>query len=115
MRPALIHGIMCSCLAEQAKGAISSQTPVAGAAWPLQETDVTTMTPEQAYAAMFYFLEDYYGRGHSDEIGGMIGGMSLLSDGGTSDPAVASGWQRAVQRAMTEGNAGLAFRIVKKQ
>jgi hypothetical protein len=79
------------------------------------ETDVITMTPEQAYAAIFYFLEDYYGRGHSDEIGGMLGGMSLLSDGGTADPAIKSDWQRAVQRAMTEGNAELAFRIVKEQ
>jgi cobalamin biosynthesis protein CbiD len=72
-----------------------------------------TLTPEQAYAAMYYFLEDYYARGQSDEIGGMLGGMSLLGDGGTTDPAVKSDWQRAVQRAMTEGDAGLAFRIVK--
>ena len=28
MRPALIHGIMCSCLVEQARGVISSQMPV---------------------------------------------------------------------------------------
>jgi hypothetical protein len=70
-----------------------------------------TMTLEQAYAAMYYFLEEYYGRGHSDEIGGMLGGVSLLGDGGTADPAVKSDWQRAVQRAMTEGDAGLAFRI----
>jgi hypothetical protein len=72
-----------------------------------------TMTPEQAYAAMYYFLEGYYGRGRSDEIGGMLGGMSLLGDGGTADPAVKFDWQRAVQRAMTEGNAGLALRLGK--
>ena len=72
-----------------------------------------TMTPVQAYAAMHYFLEDCYRRGRSDEIGGMLGGMSLLGDGGTADPAVKSDWQRAVQRAMTEGDSGLAFRIVK--
>jgi hypothetical protein len=72
-----------------------------------------TMTPEQAYAAMYYFLEDYYGRGRSDEIGGMLGGMSLLGDSATANPAVKSDWQRAVERAMTEGSAGLAFRIVK--
>lgn len=72
-----------------------------------------TMTSDQAYAAMFYFLEDYYSRGHSDEIGGMLGGMSLLGDGSTADPAVKSDWQRAVQKAMTEERTGLAFRIVK--
>ena len=72
-----------------------------------------SMTSEQAYAAMFYSLEDYYSRGHSDEIGGMLGGMSLLGDGGTADPAFKSDWQRAVQKAMTEGSAGLALRIVE--
>jgi hypothetical protein len=72
-----------------------------------------TITSEQAYAAMYDFLEDYYNRGHSDEIGGMLGGMSLLGDGGTADPAVRSHWQRALQRAMTEGNAGLALRLGK--
>jgi hypothetical protein len=71
------------------------------------------MTSEQAYAAMFYFLEDYYSRGRSDEIGGMLGGMSLLGDGSTADPVVKSDWHRAVQRAMTEGRSGLAFRISK--
>jgi hypothetical protein len=72
-----------------------------------------TMTPEQAYAAMFYFLEDLYGRVPSDEIGGLLGGMSLVADGLPADSAVSADWQRAVQKAMKEGNAGLAFRIVK--
>ena len=74
---------------------------------------MVTLTPEQAYAAMYYFMEDYYSRVHSDEVGALLGGMSLLGDGGTADPAVKSDWQRAVKRAMTEGSAGLAFRIVK--
>jgi hypothetical protein len=74
---------------------------------------MTTMTPEQAYAAMYYFLEDYYGRGRPDGIGGMLGGMSLLGDGGTADPAVKFDWQRAVQRAMTGGSAGLGLRSLK--
>jgi hypothetical protein len=39
----------------------------------------------------------------------------LLFRSGTADPVVKSDWQRAVQRAMTEGDAGLAFRIVKEK
>ena len=41
----------------------------------------------------------------------MLGGMSLLPDGGTADPAVKSDWQRAVQRAMKEGSAWLTLRL----
>jgi hypothetical protein len=60
---------------------------------------MVTLTPDQAYAATYYFLEEYYGRGHSDEIHGLLGGMSLLGDGGTADPAVKSDWQRAVSKS----------------
>ena len=35
----------------------------------------------EAYLAMFEYLRSYYERGQSDEIGSMLGGLSLLSDG----------------------------------
>jgi hypothetical protein len=72
-----------------------------------------TMTSEHAYAAMFYFLEDLHGRIHSDDIGGLLGGMSLLADGRPADQGVVADWHRAMQRAMTEGSAGLALRLGK--
>lgn len=36
------------------------------------------LTPQQAYLAMFEFLCQYYERGQSDEIGGLLGALSLL-------------------------------------
>ena len=64
------------------------------------------MTAEQAYAAMYFYLEDIYARTHSTELGGMLGGMSLLEDGLPADRAIVADWQRAVERAMNEGKAG---------
>ena len=39
------------------------------------------LTEEQAYLAMYSFLSDYYDTTNSDEIGGLLGSMSLLEDG----------------------------------
>jgi len=64
------------------------------------------MTSEQAYAAMYFFLEDMYARTRSDELGGLLGDLSLLGDGLPADRAVAADWQRAVEKAMKEGRAG---------
>lgn len=56
------------------------------------------LTPRQAYLAMFEFLRQYYCRGlrASDEIGGLLSGLSLLADGQPADPAYASDWAQAV-------------------
>jgi len=67
---------------------------------------MTTLTDEQAYAAMFHFLEDFYLRTKSDDVGSLLGSMSLLSDGGPADPAVAEEWQEAVKFAVEGGKAG---------
>jgi len=64
-----------------------------------------TMTDEQAYAAMFHFLDQLWERTKSDDIGGLLGDMSLLPDGSTADPAVAIEWQEAVDFALAGGKA----------
>lgn len=64
---------------------------------------MATITTEQAYAAMFFFLEDLYSRTKSDEIGGLLGGMAFLNDGRPSDPAIWTEWQRAVEKAVKDG------------
>jgi hypothetical protein len=58
------------------------------------------MTEKQAYAAMFHFLEQLYKRTQSDELGGLLGGMSMLEDGSPADPAIFTDWQEAVQHAL---------------
>ena len=67
---------------------------------------MTLLTREQAYAAMFRFLEELWERTGSDDLGGLLGGMSVLDDGSTADPAVEHDWQRAVEFALNDGKPG---------
>ena len=70
-----------------------------------------TLTSKQAYAAMFYFLDQFYMRTKSDDVGGLLGTMSLLDDGLPADRAIVADWQEAVQFAMKGGDApSLALR-----
>ena len=55
---------------------------------------------------MFHFLEEYWKRTHSVEIGDLLSFMSLLPDGSTADPAILGDWQKAVEYALTGGKAG---------
>ncbi|MFG1172499.1 hypothetical protein AAFN90_02640 [Erwiniaceae bacterium CAU 1747] len=60
------------------------------------------LTFEQAYKAMFYFLEHHYELTKSDEIGGLLGSMdwTTWSDSPTpADPAMWEDWLAAVKRA----------------
>lgn len=62
------------------------------------------LTVEQAYRAMFYFLEHEYELTKSDELGGMLGSLSWqIWEGGQepADPAAWQDWQDAVQKACT--------------
>ncbi len=71
------------------------------------------MNEKEAYRAMFYFLENYYQKTKSSEIGGMLGGMSILQDGGTADPAFWEEWKLAFERA-TKDEHGVKFRLEDK-
>lgn len=55
------------------------------------------LTKHQAYAAMFRFLEDYYERTKSDDVGSLLGSMRLLNDSNPADPAIAIDWERAIK------------------
>lgn len=63
------------------------------------------MTEQQAYSAMFFFLEQLYKRAPSDELGSLLGAMTLLGDGSTADPAIREDWGKAVEYAMKGGGA----------
>jgi hypothetical protein len=64
------------------------------------------LTDEQAYAAMFYFIEQLYKRTKSDELGGLLGSMAVLKDGFPADPAIIQEWQEAVQYVLKGGTSG---------
>ena len=67
---------------------------------------------KKAYLAMFSFLENHWIRTKSDELGALLGSMSLLPDGGTADPAVWQEWIRALERSET-GEVDAQLRLSK--
>lgn len=62
------------------------------------------MTSKEAYAAMFHFLEQLHLRTRSDELGSLLGAMSILDDGSPADPAMTADWQKAVEYAVKGGD-----------
>ncbi len=69
-----------------------------------------TLTTREAYAAMFAFLEEVYQRTESHDLGALLGGMSLLQDGGTADPAAWADWETAV-RSVKEGDLNIDLHL----
>lgn len=65
----------------------------------------------QAYAAMYWYLDRYYQHTRSDEIGGLLGSMSLLQGGSPADPAIWPDWLKAVERAVQHGDQGIDLEL----
>jgi hypothetical protein len=57
------------------------------------------LNDQQAYFAMFAFLEAHYRRGPTDVVGSLLGALSLLPDGSPADPGVVEDWQAACNAA----------------
>ncbi|WP_375161194.1 hypothetical protein [Bradyrhizobium sp. RDT46] len=64
------------------------------------------MTEDQAYSAMFIFLEEAWKRTRSDGLAMILGDMSLLEDDTPADPAIVLDWKSAVSRALGGESAG---------
>lgn len=60
---------------------------------------MTTMNQEQAYRAMFHFMEKYYAQTQAEDIGILLGSMQLLPDGSPADPALWSDWLAAINES----------------
>ena len=73
---------------------------------------MTDLTPEQAYLAMFSFLEGHYERSKADDVGALLGLMSLLPDGRPLDPAFSEDWRLAVEAALA-GRVDATIRLTK--
>ena len=58
-----------------------------------------------AYLSMIHFLDAYWERGQrsSDDIAILLGGMPLLGDGCSSDPAMLSDWMDSVRAVTGKG------------
>jgi hypothetical protein len=63
------------------------------------------MTEDQAYRAMFNYLEGIWERHSNKELGALLGDLSrsTWSDGNPGDPAVLKEWEAAVKKAMSAG------------
>lgn len=57
------------------------------------------LSENEAYVAMFAFLEHRYRLTTSDDLGALLGDMSLLPGGGTADPAIWEDWLNAIKEA----------------
>jgi hypothetical protein len=66
------------------------------------EMTVEKITVEQAYRAMFYFLEHEYELTKADELGGLLGSLSweIFAGGGPADSAAWTDWLDAVRKAL---------------
>jgi hypothetical protein len=69
-----------------------------------------SLSEREAYAAMFGFLEHRYRLTESDELGALLGSMSLLPGGGTADPAIWDDWLTAIREAEC-GNSKLKLEL----
>jgi len=58
------------------------------------------LTLLQAFNAMRVFLEDYYKRTLSDDIGSLLGDLQLFQDNTTADPAAWNDWIRATDSVL---------------
>lgn len=75
-------------------------------------TENISMSVKEAYIAMYIFLENEYKLTGSSDIGGLLGGLSLLANGSTADPAAWSDWVDAVRKALT-GSNDISLKIIK--
>jgi hypothetical protein len=69
-----------------------------------------TLTEHQAFLAMYAFLEAEYETTQSDDIGALLGSLSLLGDGLPADPAMLDHWKAAVSAARA-GEVDAALRL----
>ena len=71
------------------------------------------LSKKKAYQAMYYFLDKYYKLTKSDDVGCLLGGMSLLNDGGTADPAIWQDWEDAISKALERDSTDINLKFVK--
>ena len=61
-----------------------------------------TLSIDDAYDAMVDYLESYYNRTKSDDVGSLLSGMQLLEDKTTADPAAMHDWKESVKKILEQ-------------
>lgn len=75
-------------------------------------SDEKVLTSKEAYLAMYSFLVGYYELTKADDVGSMLGGLSLMADGEPLDPAFLDDWHKAVEKARN-GHVDAYMRLTK--
>ncbi len=57
------------------------------------------------YRTFYRYLENIWDAEEHDYLGGLLGGMSLLADGSTADPAYESDWDKAVSESDNQNDS----------
>lgn len=73
------------------------------------------LTCEEAYIAMYRYLENLYELTDSDDLAGFLGDMSILPDGGTADPAAWEDWLDAIKKARGASLDEIALQMQKPE
>jgi hypothetical protein len=60
------------------------------------------LTVDEAYDAMIDYLDKYYNRTHSDDVGSLLTGMLLLADGKSADSAALNDWNESVDKILNQ-------------
>jgi hypothetical protein len=60
------------------------------------------LTETEAFEAMVLFLEGFYERTQSDDVGALLSQMMILEDGTTADPAAWDDWMKSVHRVLNK-------------
>lgn len=58
------------------------------------------LTPRQAFDAMRLFLEGYYQRTDSNDVGSILGDLQFLENGRTADSAAWEDWMECVTKVI---------------
>jgi hypothetical protein len=72
-----------------------------------------SLTTEEAYLAMFAFVEKRYRLTSSDDLASFLSDMSLNFSGGTADPALEHDWKESVDLARA-GQVDAMARLKKR-
>ena len=59
-----------------------------------------SMNAQEAYNAMFAFLEKYYELTGADDVGALLGSMTIFADGKPADAAMWTEWLAAVDQVL---------------
>ncbi|MBW4637936.1 MAG: hypothetical protein KME05_06820 [Gloeocapsa sp. UFS-A4-WI-NPMV-4B04] len=62
------------------------------------------LTRKQAFEAMVLFLEEFYNRTQSDDVGALLGQLILFEDSSTADPAAWYDWVECVEKVLNNSD-----------